>query len=386
MASESTFPGRNPFGGARSGGIPEEDEIMSTSPTASSFAEAGQTEQPYGASQTSPFASHAFNPSSASTSTEGFPSNYAMGRRTSVSAEVMTPQTAGDADNWKPPVHNKTQRQLESIRAAVANNFLFSHLAPEQMETILAALAEKPIPARGIKVISQGDVGDNFYIVESGAFDVLIHPSGSEQAGHGSEGMGRRVASIGPGGNFGELALMYNAPRAATVVSTQAPALLWALDRVTFRRILMDAAFNRRRMYESFLDSVPLLKSLTGDERSKVADALETIEFPPGSAIIRQGDIGDRFFLLEEGEAAVFKREEGALGSAGPGTELMRYRKGDYFGELALLDDKPRAASVLSVGHVRVAWLGKDGFRRLLGPVEDRMRRDDPSKRRSVVA
>ncbi|KAK5008656.1 hypothetical protein LTR28_003689, partial [Elasticomyces elasticus] len=60
---------------------------------------------------------------------------------------------------------------------------------------------------------------------------------------------------------------------------------------------------------------------------------------------------------------------------------LKTYQRGDYFGELALLDDKPRAASVVSKTDVKVAMLGKAGFQRLLGPVEGIMRRDDPSKR-----
>lgn len=168
---------------------------------------------------------------------------------------------------------------------------------------------------------------------------------------------------------------MYNAPRAATVVSTEKDSTLWALDRVTFRRILMDSAFQRRRMYESFLEEVPLLSSLTLYERSKIADALDTKKFAPGETIIREGDPGEAFFLLESGEAEVFKTESGDK-------VLKEYAKGDYFGELALLDDKPRAASVVAkkdAGECKVAYLGKQGFQRLLGPVEGIMRRNDYS-------
>lgn len=187
--------------------------------------------------------------------------------------------------------------------------------------------------------------------------------------------MGNKVNSIGPGGSFGELALMYNAPRAATVVSTEKDSTLWALDRVTFRRILMDSAFQRRRMYESFLEEVPLLSTLTLYERSKIADALDTKKFAPGQTIIKEGDPGEAFFILESGEAEVYKNETGDK-------VLKNYQKGDYFGELALLDDKPRAASVLAKkdgGEVKVAYLGKQGFQRLLGPVEGIMRRNDYS-------
>ncbi|KKZ59868.1 cAMP-dependent protein kinase regulator [[Emmonsia] crescens] len=160
---------------------------------------------------------------------------------------------------------------------------------------------------------------------------------------------------------------MYNGPRAATVVSTEPKSTLWALDRITFRRILMDAAFQRRRMYEAFLEEVPLLASLKPYERAKIADALDAVKHPAGATIITEGDPGNIFYLLESGEAAAFKR-----GIEGP---VKSYKRGDYFGELALLDEKPRAASVVAMTDVKVAQLGRDGFKRLLGPVEDIMRR-----------
>ncbi|MCJ1394969.1 hypothetical protein MMC18_007850 [Xylographa bjoerkii] len=395
--AESNFPGSNPFGGGSASAtnagmqqLQEEDEMEGTaSPTAPTFGNnpmlAGRNipaNNPFGGidegNASSPFSS-SYSPSQPPSAfranqqapTEGFPNNYAMGRRTSVSAESMNPQSSMD-DNWKPPYHAKSDEQLARLRTAVAGNFLFSHLDDEQTSQILGALVEKPIPAKGIKVISQGDAGDYFYIVEKGSFDIYINEAGSVQPG--PDGAGKKVTTIGPGGSFGELALMYNAPRAATVISTEASSLLWYLDRITFRRILMDSAFARRRMYENFLNEVPLLSTLTPYERSKIADALETQKFPAGSTIIREGDPGEAFYLLESGGAAVYKRETGQKA-------LTTYKKGDYFGELALLDDKPRAASVVSTEEVKVATLGKEGFLRLLGPVEERMRQNDPSKR-----
>ncbi|KAI9893829.1 MAG: hypothetical protein M1814_005382 [Vezdaea aestivalis] len=303
---------------------------------------------------------------------QGFPSNYAMGRRTSVSAESLNPTSAAN-DNWTAPFHQKSQEQLGRLKLAVAGNFLFSHLDDEQTSQVLGALVEKQIPAKDIKVISQGDVGDYFYVVETGDFDIYVHGSGSLQAG--ADGMGKKVATVKPGGSFGELALMYNAPRAATVVSTASGSCLWALDRVTFRRILMDSTFQRRRMYETFLEEVPILSTLNQYERSKIADALDTQKFPPGTAIIKEGEPGEAFFFLESGEAEVFKN--------GVEQPVKVYKKGDYFGELALLNDAPRAASVVSKTEVKVATLGKDGFQRLLGPVEGIMRRNDPSQEKS---
>lgn len=215
------------------------------------------------------------------------------------------------------------------------------------------------------QVIIQGDAGDYFYVVERGSFDVYVNDSGAVQSG--PDGMGNKVGTIQSGGSFGELALMYNAPRAATVVSAEAHCTLWALDRVTFRRILMESTFARRRLYESFLEEVPLLSSLTPYERSKIADALETQKYPPGHTIIQQGDIGEAFFILESGEADAY--------IDGETRSVKHYQKGDYFGELALLNDAPRAASVVSTTEVKVATMGKRAFARLLGPVEGIMRR-----------
>lgn len=295
---------------------------------------------------------------------EGYPAQYNFGRRTSVSAESLKP-VADTYDNWIPPVHPKTPEQLERLKNAISDNFLFSHLDDEQSAQILGALVEKPIPTKGIKVITQGDAGDFFYVVERGTFEVYVNPSGSCQAG--PDGMGQKVNIIEAGGSFGELALMYNAPRAATVISAEPNCTLWALDRVTFRRILMESTFARRRMYESFLEEVPLLSSLTPYERSKIADALESQKFPPGHVIIREGDPGHSFFLLEAGEAVAIKNNSE--------TPVKEYHKGDFFGELALLNDAPRAASVVSRTEVKVATLGKSAFQRLLGPVEGIMRR-----------
>jgi len=215
------------------------------------------------------------------------------------------------------------------------------------------------------QVITQGDQGDFFYVVEKGSFDVYVNSSG--QVEPGQAGLGSKVATIEPGGSFGELALMYNAPRAATVMSAEPSSTLWALDRITFRRILMDSTFQRRRLYESFLEEVEILSTLTKYERSKIADALDTKKFPAGTTIIKEGDAGEAFYLLESGEADAFKTS-----TEGP---VKSYKKGDYFGELALLNDAPRAASVVSKTEVKVATLGKDGFQRLLGPVESIMRR-----------
>lgn len=368
------FGERSPFTSGRGKNtIDEEDEERDSfgSPTNNTFGRNAES-SPFGAATAGGAAGGLFGNWMGSTSSadqetanQSTPSNYAPGRRTSVSAESMQPDA--DSGNWKPPKHPKTPDQLQRLKAAVSGNFLFSHLDEDSFSTVLDALVEKAIPAPNIKVISQGDEGDYFYVIESGDFDIYINSTGSLQPG--PDGMGNKVTSIGSGGSFGELALMYNAPRAATVVSNSKGGMLWALDRLTFRRILMDSAFQRRKMYEGFLEEVGLLSSLKPYERAKIADALDTTKFSAGEHIIREGEPGDNFYLLETGKASAYK--------SGVDNPVKEYERGDYFGELALLDDKPRAASVVATTDVKVAKLGRDGFKRLLGPVESIMRRED---------
>ena len=70
---------------------------------------------------------------------------------------------------------------------------------------------------------------------------------------------GERVITIGEGGSFGELALIYGTPRAATVKAGDADVKLWGIDRDSYRRILMGSTIRKRKMYDEFLSKVSIL-------------------------------------------------------------------------------------------------------------------------------
>ncbi|KAJ1988343.1 hypothetical protein H4R33_002475 [Dimargaris cristalligena] len=281
---------------------------------------------------------------------------YNRGRRSSVSAESMAPTTD---EEFVKVVIPKSDDQRSRIRTSIANNFLFRNLDDEQYRDVVDAMAEKPVPNHEA-IIQQGDIGDYFYVVETGTFEVFVSKDGNPPM---------KVYQYGPGGSFGELALMYNSPRAATVKATS-ESVVWALDRVTFRRILMERTSRKRRLYEEFLEEVPLLVSLEPYERHKIADALDTVVFQDNEVVIQQGDVGDNFYIIESGEATVTKEENGVTRT------YPSLKKGDYFGELALLNDKPRQATIRAKGRLKCATLGKKAFVRLLGPVVDIIKRN----------
>lgn len=125
-------------------------------------------------------------------------------------------------------------------------------------------------------------------------------------------------------------------------------------------------------MYEGFLKSVPILSALEPNEISKIADALEPVEFDEGDVIIEQGQPGDSFYIMVEGDAIVTKKDS----EDGGAVEVMKLESGNYFGELALLTDKPRAATVTATSPSKCVCLDTKAFIRLLGPCMDILKRN----------
>lgn len=284
-------------------------------------------------------------------------SRYA--RRHSVSAERYDPEEDDDEEKI---VYPKTDGQRERLLEAVSGILLFRSLDSDQMQDVLDAMFEKVVDT-GELIIKQGDDGDNFYVIDTGVFDVLVNINGED----------KKVHQFDSKGSFGELALMYNMPRSATVMSVS-PGTIWAMDRISFRRIVLKSAFKKRKLYEELLENVTLLKSLDQYERMNLADALLSKIYQDGEIIIKQGDSADGMYFIEEGTIRVTICKN----SHNDGTEMEvgRHSKGTYFGELAMINNKPRSANVYAVGKIKSAFLERESFERLLGPCLDIMKRN----------
>ncbi|XP_039148222.1 cAMP-dependent protein kinase type II regulatory subunit isoform X4 [Drosophila simulans] len=282
------------------------------------------------------------------------PPVMASSRRKSVFAEAYDPE-ADDDDDGATAVFPKTDEQRARLVESVKNVLLFRSLEKEQMNQVLDAMFERKVQP-GDFIIRQGDDGDNFYVIESGVYKVYIND--------------KHINTYNHTGLFGELALLYNMPRAATV-QAETSGLLWAMDRQTFRRILLKSAFRKRKMYEELLNSVPMLKALQNYERMNLADALVSKSYDNGERIIKQGDAADGMYFIEEGTVSVRMDQDDAE------VEISQLGKGQYFGELALVTHRPRAASVYATGGVvKLAFLDVKAFERLLGPCMDIMKRN----------
>jgi len=268
--------------------------------------------------------------------------------RQSVSAEAYGQWNQKKA--FTPPSYPKTAEQTERLLQTLSKSFLFSELEKVDMDLILGAMKEQAFDADQ-KVINMGDDGDYLFVIEKGNLDCIIPISGEDKV----------VKTCSSGDVFGELALLYNCPRAANVVAKDS-CICWQLDRETFNNIVKEAAVKRRNKYDTFLKSVTLLNSLEAYERSQIADALKAETFKAGDKIVMQGEPGDKFYILEEGTLFAMKDEK----------TVLNYKPGDYFGELALLKNQPRAASVVVESETaKVLSMSRQSFTKMLGPLTD---------------
>lgn len=226
--------------------------------------------------------------------------------------------------------------------------FLFASLSPTELQQVVMAMKEvKCVP--GTTIIKQGDDGDAFYIVENGKFDIEVN--------------GNKVAARSNGASFGELALLYNCPRAASVIATT-EAVVWALDRQTFRYMIASTREDQLAVIIDTLRKVKLLESLSDEEMNKIAEAVQEQSFEPGDKIINKGEEGNTFYMIKSGSVLCTDIGDGSAADI-PLTE------GSYFGERALLLAEPRAANVLAQDAVTTLKLDRKAFTELLGPLRD---------------
>ncbi|MCJ8744157.1 hypothetical protein PDJAM_G00115200 [Pangasius djambal] len=307
------------------------------------------------------------------------PPTHKHSRRVSVCAEPYNPDEDDDDDSEPKIVHPKTDQQRYRLQEACKDILLFKTLEKEQFSEVLDAMFEVLVKPNE-HIIDQGDEGDNFYIIERGVYDIEVE----------KDGVSRCVGKYDNKGSFGELALMYNTPRAATIIAVQ-PGALWALDRETFHRLIVKNNAKKRRMYEAFIECVPLLKSLELSERMKMVDVLGAKTFKDGEQIIKQGDAADCFYIVESGVVKIMIKRKAKAGRPRSEdeeveVEVSRCVRGQYFGELALVTNKPRAASVYAVGETKCLVIDIQAFERLLGPCKEIMKRNIALYHEQLVA
>lgn len=250
------------------------------------------------------------------------------------------------------PSYPKSEAELCFIDKVLEENFIFSGLNEAERSVLVNAMHKEEVLA-GTEIISQGQDGDFFYIVEHGTVDFLAD--------------GKNVGSCGMGDSFGELALLYNGPRAATCLA-QTDCSVWMVDQYTFRHILARQAHIRDQDLCGVLKKIELFEHLSVRNLSRLADALTPVTFEENERIVSKGDEGNVFYVIQNG---IVKCHDIGLGDARFVDQLLSV--GDWFGERSLLTGEPRAANVTAVSNCILLAISRETFEATFGSLQENM-------------
>jgi CRP-like cAMP-binding protein/cytochrome P450 len=230
-------------------------------------------------------------------------------------------------------------------------------LSPERRDAVFAGLEQRLLPA-GTTVFRQGDPADHFYVIRRGEVEVVLEQEGREP---------RVVARLGPGDHFGEIGVLQGVPRNATV-RTASEATLLGLGREAFNDLAVEAdvtmeevvqLMERRAMATNLARALPLLDA---DAVGRLASVCTRRSFDEGATILREGDPADAFYVLVRGRV-----ELSVQPPTGAPIVVAHLDAVDFFGELGLLQRRPRSASARAVsGPVTVLEMPRARFEEMV--------------------
>jgi cAMP-dependent protein kinase regulator len=233
-------------------------------------------------------------------------------------------------EEFETPRFPKSDTAIQFIDNSLVDNFIFASLSGKERRLLIDAMIMETVPA-GTVIIKQGDIGDFFYVVDEGHVSFAVD--------------GNHVGACGRGGSFGELALLYNCPRAATCLANTT-CRLWKVDQRTFRYMLANNTASQQKDIHDVLRKVPFLSELDESNLLRISDALTSVTFPEGERIINKGDVGEVFYILREGKVKVHD-----IGFGDSRYVDQELGPGDWFGERALLTGDARSANVTAIAN-----------------------------------
>ncbi|CBH17408.1 protein kinase A regulatory subunit, putative [Trypanosoma brucei gambiense DAL972] len=274
-------------------------------------------------------------------------------RRTTVRGEGIDPERA---KSYVAPYFEKSEDETALILKLLTYNVLFSFLDSRDLMTVAGAMWRVEFKQDDCIMEAGQTTCDKLYIIQDGKADIIKE--------------GQKVYLKVEGTAVGELELMYQTPTVATVKVCTPELIAWALDRDTYRHLVMGSAIRRRETYIQFLTNIPFLSGLDNYEKLQLADALSSDEFEPGDYIIRYGEEGEWLYIILEGSVDVVGRDDD-----GNEKHVWEFGKGDHVGELEFLNNHANVADVVAKTHVVTAKLNRRHFEMCLGPVIDVLKR-----------
>lgn len=253
-----------------------------------------------------------------------------------------------DPASFTAPVYQKKPDEKQFIKDALMSNFVFAALSERELRTIIDAFEAFNVRADET-IIHQGDVGDYFYVLRKGTVRFEVN---SKVVGHAGEGK-----------SFGELALLYTSPRAASVIA-ESKAVLYRVDQKTFRYIMQSQTLQTENDKKDLLKGVSFFNVLDPADINKLVHTMIPRVFEAGEYIVKKGDEGGTFFVIQEGKVRV---TDISIGSTSYEDQVLG--PGDYFGERALVHKEPRSANVVGKTRGIALSIDKETFEKVVGNI-----------------
>ena len=241
----------------------------------------------------------------------------------------------------------KSKDDISNILRALKDHCIFNNLDTESQIAILESVKHYAVGPREI-IFEQGQPGVCFFCVASGRLEVLQN--------------GERVKVLYPGTGFGEMALLEDSLRTATIKTLEACSL-WGVDRDTFDGAIKKMSQINYEENEKFLSTVPLFSCLTSRQKDSMLHAMVAQKFACGHTIISEGEEGEMFYIVKEGIVVCCENK----------VEKRRLGKGDYFGEQALLYNTSRTATITAATEVKLVSIGRESLKQVLGASLERV-------------
>lgn len=235
--------------------------------------------------------------------------------------------------------NNFKSQQINFLKTVTMFEKLNENMLRQIANVLQIATYEQPHE----RIIRQGEVGDKFYLLVQGRVSVTKNSTSSFTTSSSSS-LKNEIAQLSSGQYFGELALISNEPRKANVVVLEAPVVCYTIDKQNFTSVIgtLQELENENFGIE-ILKKVKILESLSEKQLQILVKCLEMMTFSEGMVIISQGEEdGDRFFIIVSGEVIVSVNH----------IEVARLKSGSYFGEMALMNNERRNATITAVDEV----------------------------------
>jgi len=273
---------------------------------------------------------------------------------------------------FKEPYWNKHESWERKLKRVLRPRQVFAHLDDFELNKLVRSMSTH-LYLSGDCIAHQGEEGDALLVVLEGAvdsyFDVLSNTRrntpGNERELKEHEFRDRmHVSRHEVGAIFDEIMIIWSMPRPVSHIARGEQCILAKLSRPDFTNLVVRSTVYKWWGRQDYLRKVPLFEMMADEQIAKLVDCMKITTVEPNQNIIKQGDYGEIFYVLDEGEARVWKQV-----GRDDEQEYIRYTGGELFGELALLKNTTRAANVTSVSRCRLLFLSKRQFERLHGPM-----------------